>query len=62
MILETHVNGDMKAHLCMIRLNGEIYYTVDVFNQTVGEFLPTVKVFNPGERHLAIEFAKNCIK
>ena len=63
MILGTYedkVTG-FKSHVCTIRMNGGLYFTVDIFDTAEQVFLPIVKTFKPTERQKAIEFAKDAI-
>lgn len=61
MVIEAHINNGLKAHVCTLRLNGQIYYTVDVYDETEKMFLPEVKVFKPNERQIASKYAKDAI-
>jgi hypothetical protein len=48
----------LRAHVCMIRMNEEIYFTVDVYDDMTGQFLPIVKTFPPAAKKEAISFAQ----
>lgn len=63
MILETYEDKatGFKSHVCTIRMNGELYFTVDIFDTVEKTFLPIVKTFKPNEKQRAIAFAKETI-
>jgi hypothetical protein len=63
MILETYENEvtGFKSHVCMIKMNDEIHFTVDIYDVKEKIFLPLVKVFKPNEKEKAKEFAKDAI-
>lgn len=63
MILETFTDQQtgFTSHVCMMRMNSEIYFTVDIYDTVEKTFLPIVKTFKPTEKQKAIEFAKSAI-
>lgn len=51
----------LRAHVCMIRMNDEIWFTVDVYDDMTGQFLPIVKTFPPAAKQEAIAFAQQVV-
>jgi hypothetical protein len=63
MIIEKYksIETGFTSHVCMIKLNDELYFTVDVYDDIEKHFLPLVKTFKPDEKQKALEFAKMAI-
>lgn len=63
MILETFTDHEtgFTSHVCMIKMNSEVWFTVDIFDETEKVFLPLVKTFAPADKQKALEFAKSAI-
>jgi len=63
MIIETFTSTEtgFTSHVCMMRMNSEIYFTVDIYDTVEKRFLEIVKVFKPEEKQKALNFAKDAV-